>query len=101
MNLRLVQFSLGAGKASAARAIADKVVPAIRTQPGCDRCEFFLDDAAGEYGIAVFWATRQDAEAAAPVISPILTPLLAAANKTAESRRLFEVYQPAVSQQQL
>jgi len=94
MNLRLVQFTLPSGKSAAARNIAEKVVPLIRTQPGCDRCEFFGEDATGDYGIAVFWATRQAAEAAAPVISPILSPLLTAAGKTAESRRLFDVYEP-------
>ena len=34
MNLRLVQFSLGPGKRSAAEAIADKVVPAHPSTTG-------------------------------------------------------------------
>lgn len=94
MNLRLVQFSLGPGKRATAEAIADKVVPAIRAQPGCDRCEFFIDAETGACGIIVLWASKQAAEAAALVISPILSPLLAEAQVTAESRRLFEVYEP-------
>ena len=94
MNIRLVQFSLGPGKRSAAEAIADKVVPSIRAQPGCERCEFFADYEAGDYGIVVLWASKQAADAAASVISPILTPALAETQRTAESRRLFEVYEP-------
>jgi hypothetical protein len=94
VNLRLVQFTLAAGQAQAAHDIADRVVPVIRKQPGCDRAEFFGEETSGEYGIAVFWSTRQAAEAAAPVISPILTPLLAAAQRTGETRRLFDVYEP-------
>jgi len=41
MYVRLVQFKLGSGKRSAAEAVADKVIPAIRKQPGCDRSEFY------------------------------------------------------------
>ena len=55
MFVRLVQFSLGTGRRSAAEAIADKVVPPIRAQKGCIRCEFFTDDVAGDYGMVVLW----------------------------------------------
>lgn len=94
MNLRLVQFSLGPGKRSVAESIADQIVPVIRAQPGCERCEFFADHDAGDYGLIVLWATKQDAGAAAAVISPILTPLLTAAQHVGESRRLFDIYEP-------
>ena len=94
MNLRLVQFSLGPGKRSAAESIADKVVPAIRAQPGCDSCTFFADYEAGDYGLAVLWASKQAAEAAAAVIGPIMTAALAEARPSGESRRLFEIYEP-------
>jgi hypothetical protein len=93
MNVRLVQFSLGPGKRTEAEAIADKVVPAIRAQQGCDRCEFITDDDAGDYGIVVLWASKQAADAASAVISPILMPAMAAAAVT-PSIRLFEVYEP-------
>ena len=93
MYIRLVQFSLGSGKRSVAEALADKVVPAIRAQQGCDRCEFFADDEAGDYGIVVLWASKQAADAAVSVISPILMPALADA-KGAPNIRLFDVYEP-------
>jgi quinol monooxygenase YgiN len=97
MNLRLVQFSLGPDKRAAAEAIADRVVPEIRAQSGCERCEFFADHETGDYGLVVLWASKEAADAAATVISPILTTALADAGKTAESRRLFEVYEPKES----
>ena len=94
MNLRLVQFNLGAGTRDTAQAIADRVVPLIRAQPGCNRCEFFGDAQSGDHGIVVLWASKQDADAAAGVVSPVLTPLLRDAGATGESRRLFEVLEP-------
>jgi hypothetical protein len=96
MYIRLVQFNLGTGKRSAAEAIADKIVPAIRAQQGCDRCEFIADEAAGDYGIVVLWESKQAADAAALVISPILMPALAGAKGT--SIRLFEVYEPKMEE---
>ena len=93
MYMRLVQFSLGAGKRSAAETVADKVVPAIRAQPGCERAEFFVDDAAGDYGFIVLWASKQAADAASAVITPILFAAVTAAKGT-PNIRLFEVYEP-------
>ena len=93
MFIRLVQFNLGPGKRPGAEAVADKVVPPIRAQKGCERCEFFTDDQTGDYGFVVLWQSKQAADAAYPVISPILNSALAAANATA-SIRLFEGYEP-------
>lgn len=93
MNLRLVQFSLGSGQGNTAKRIADKVVPAIRAQQGCDRCEFFADNETGDYGLIVLWTSKQAADAAAEVIGPVLRPALAAA-KASPNIRLFDVYDP-------
>lgn len=93
MNLRLVQFSLGTGQGNTAKAIADKVVPAIRAQQGCDRCEFFADSETGDYGLIVLWASKEAADAAAAVIGPVLRPALAAA-KASPDIRLFDIYDP-------
>ncbi len=43
-------FSLGPNRNAEAKAVADKIVPAIRPQQGRERCEFFADDEAGDYG---------------------------------------------------
>jgi hypothetical protein len=94
MNLRLVQFNLGPGEQVQAEAIADRVVPLIRSQHGCEQATFFADHQTGDYGFAVLWASRQDADAAAAVVSPVLTPALASAKASGDNRRLFEVYEP-------
>ncbi len=94
MNLRLVQFNLGPGQRAAAETIADKVIPAIRAQSGCERSEFFMDEASGDYGIVVLWASRKAADAAAMVIGPLLSSLLADAKAVGDNRRLYEVYEP-------
>jgi hypothetical protein len=93
MKLRLVQFSLGPGFRPVAEGIADKVVPAIRAQKGCIRCEFYSDNGAGDYGMIVLWESEQAADAAASVIGPILMPALAQANAK-QTIRLFDTYEP-------
>ena len=92
MNLRLVQFSLGPDRRSDAEAIAKNLVPQIRSQPGCERCEFFADFEAGDYGLIVLWTSAEEAEAAAEVMAPQLGAALQGANATNASRRLFDVY---------
>jgi hypothetical protein len=95
MVLRLVQFSLGAGKRRAAEGVANMVIPAIRKQPGCLRSEFFLDDAKGGYGFIVLWASRQAADASYPVIFPILSAAVdEAGGKGSLDIRTHEVYEP-------
>jgi quinol monooxygenase YgiN len=89
----LVQFSLGPGKRAAAEEIADKGVPAIRARPGCIRCEFFADNDAGDYGLVVLWESKQAADAAAVVISPIMMPAMEKAGTTAKIH-LYDVYEP-------
>jgi hypothetical protein len=42
----------------------------------------------------VLWASHRDADAAAGVVSPILSAALAEAKATGERRRLFDVYEP-------
>lgn len=93
MNVRLVQFSLGPGKRAVAEAIADKVVPKIRAQRGCERCVYFADGEAGDYGIIVLWESRQAAEGAASVVGPVLMEALSQANAV-PNIRLFDIYEP-------
>ena len=92
MNIRLVQFSLG--ERSAAEALAKEIVPAIRSQPGCERCVFFADYEAGDYGLAVLWESQQAADDAAAVFGPILMRAVEEGSGTVHSRRLFDVLEP-------
>lgn len=95
MNLRLVQFNLGSDSRAAAEALAKELVPAIRSQPGCQSCSFFADHAAGDYGLVVLWESQQAADAASGVISPILFSGVQQANGSmTASPRLFEVVEP-------
>ncbi|MDA4135595.1 MAG: antibiotic biosynthesis monooxygenase [Thaumarchaeota archaeon] len=93
MKLRLVQFSLGPGKREAAEGVAGAVVPLIRKQQGCERCEFFADHEKGDYGIVVIWSSAQAADAAAAVVGPAMAKAMAKAKGVPEIR-LFDVYQP-------
>lgn len=76
-----------------AESIADGVVPKIRAQKGCERCVFFADNAAGDYGIIVLWESEQAANEAASVVGPILMGSLSQANATPDIR-LFDTYEP-------
>lgn len=93
MYLRLYQFNINANQHSTVEPIIDKVLATIRAQNGCERCEFFIDNDSGNCGFIVLWSSMQAVDAAAAVIFPVLTPLLALAT-AAPSIRFFEIYQP-------
>ena len=95
MFVRLVRFSFGPGKQGAAQDLANDIVPAIKTQPGCQAVTFFGDDSDGEYGLYVLWASQQDADAAAAVIGPRLQQGLAGNVQGPPAIRLFQVIEPA------
>ena len=72
MYVRLVQFNFGEGSLSKAEGLAADLGPAIREENGCESLTFFGDETSGDYGLVVLWATQEDADAAADVISPRL-----------------------------
>ena len=94
MYLRLVRISLEPGSQSNAHNLANEFVPAIKEQNGCSECVFFADDNTGDYGIVVLWNTREDADAAAPVIGPRLAQAIAEFTDEPANIKLFEVYEP-------
>jgi len=59
MYARLVRFSFGPGKQAEAQAIADDLAPLIAAQPGCGGVTVFGDDDTGDYGLFVFWNSRE------------------------------------------
>jgi quinol monooxygenase YgiN len=91
MYLRLVRFNIGSGNRAIAQGIADDLVPQITAQHGCASASVFGDDASGDFGLAVFWESTADAEAAAKVISPQLQEKLAGHVVGAPDMNLFEV----------
>jgi len=94
MYLRLVRITLEPGSRSAAQKLADEFVPAIKDQNGCNECVFFADDNAGDYGIVVLWNSKEDAEAAAPVIGPRLAQAISEVSDEPANIKLFEVFEP-------
>ena len=91
MYARLVRFSFGPGKHTAAQSIADDIAPLIASQPGCQSVTVFGDETDGEYGIFVLWDSQANADAAARVIRPQLDELLAGNVQGSPDTRLFEV----------
>ena len=91
MYVRLVRFTFGPGKHSAAEDLANKLVPAIDAQKGCNSVALFGDATDGEYGLVVMWESKEDAEAAAAVIGPQLQQGLAGNVQGPPDIRLFEV----------
>ena len=91
MYLRLVRFGFGPGKHAVAEALAAELVPAISDQKGCNYVSFFGNADDGEYGLVVFWETKDDADAATAVIGPKLQAGLAGNVQAPPDIRLFEV----------
>lgn len=93
MYLRLYQFGINVNQHSTVETMAANILTVIRAQNGCDRCEFFMDAASENCGFIVLWTSMQAVDAAAPVIFPLLTPLLALAT-AAPQIRFYEIYEP-------
>ena len=91
MFLRLVRFSCAPGDRAVAEGIAERLVPAIKEQPGCGNTVVFGDDASGEYGLLVHWDSQEHADAAASVIRPQLEEHLAGHVQGPPDARLFEI----------
>ncbi len=91
MYVRLVRFTFGPGKQEEAQALADDLVPAIRSQPGCLNVSAFGSNNDGEYGLYVRWDSREHADAAAGIIGPRLQQHLADNVQGPPDIRLFEV----------
>lgn len=69
--LRLVRFTFSESGRSHAQPMADDLMPAIKSQPGCLSATFF-SDADGASGLAVVWDSQAHADAASAVIRPRL-----------------------------
>ena len=61
-----------AGKQAVAQELANLLIPAIRSQAGCQSATFFADSDSGDCGLLVLWQTKEQADAAAAVIGPRL-----------------------------
>jgi len=62
---------------------------------GRDAAMARIDDEAGEYGLVVLWASKEDAEVAAKLMGPRLRSALEGVATEPPTIRLMEVYKPA------
>jgi quinol monooxygenase YgiN len=92
MYIRLVTFQAAPGKKSEVAAIADQFIPHIKAKPGNRSCHFLMDDEAGEYGMVIFWDTKENADAAKAAIGPQLIPMLEAMASGPVKITLYEAY---------
>ena len=74
--------------------LTDELLPVFQAQKGFKSVYFLADDALGEYEGISLWESKEDAEAAAEAVNPIVQEGLADIALGAPSRRLFEVYEP-------
>lgn len=94
MYIRIVNFRSAPGKKPEIQRIADKFVPLIRAQKGCQGCKFIFENEKGEYGLVVTWDSKASADAARVVIGPQLIPELEAIAEGELSIGLYEAYEP-------
>ena len=93
MYIRLVTFKAAPGKRSEITAIADKFIPLIKAKPGNKGCQFIMDDETDEYGMVIFWDTKENAEAAKAATGPELLPMLHAIATEPVKIKLYEAYE--------
>ena len=74
--------------------LTDALLPVFQAQKGFKSVYFLADDALGEYEGLRLWESKEDAEAAAETVNPIVQEGLADIALGAPTRRLFEVYEP-------
>src|SRR5678815_3674341 len=72
---------------------ADKFIPLIKAKPGNKGCQFLMDDETDEYGMVIFWDTKENAEAAKAAIGPELVPMLHAIATEPVKIKLYEAYE--------
>ena len=93
MYIRLVNFKAAPGKRSEVDSIADKFIPLIKAKPGNKGCWFMMNDETDEYGMVIFWDTKENAESAKAAIGPELIPMLHAISTEPLNIKLYEAYE--------
>ena len=93
MYIRLVTFKAAPGKKSEVTSIADKFIPLIKAKLGNKGCQFLMGEETDEYGMVIFWDTKENAEAAKAAIGPELIPMLHAMATEPLNIKLYEAYE--------
>ena len=93
MYIRMLNFETTASNKAEIIAIMDGIIPKIKAK-GCKDCMLIMHENDNHYALLVFWDSKQQADAAAPIIGPQLIPMLNRISKEAVVPRLYEVYEP-------
>jgi heme-degrading monooxygenase HmoA len=89
---RFSVINLGPGMRPKMEALADRLTPVFRAQPGFRDVTFLMDEAGGDYGSFSLWETKEDAEAASAAISPHVAAIF----RGLLTPWILEVYEPEV-----
>ena len=93
MYIRMLNFETTATEKAEVIGIMEEIIPKIKAK-GCKDCMLITHESDNHYALLVFWESRQQADAAAPIIGPLLIPELNRISKEPVVPRLYEVYQP-------
>jgi hypothetical protein len=93
MYIRMLNFEISANQKAKVIGIMEEISPKIKAM-GCKDCMFIMHETDNHYALLVFWESREQADAAAPVIGPKLIPTLNQISKEAVVPRLYEVFEP-------
>lgn len=84
MYARIERFNMSQGLAEEAMALADKIEPIMRRQPGFQSLTLFSDETSGEYLFLTIWSTleqihtyerSEDEWRVRDILSPYLTAI--------------------------
>ena len=81
------------GHRPAAEQIADQGAPGMAQQPGFERVVFFLDEARNEYGAVSFWKSRETAEQANTVLTPMFEQAFGDLLEGSLTTAVYEIYE--------
>jgi len=93
MYIRMLNFETTARQKAEVIGIMEESIPKIKAM-GCKDCLFIIHESDNHYALLVFWESKLQADAAAPIIGPGLIPALNRISKEAVVPRLYELYQP-------
>ena len=93
MYIRMLNFQTAAGQKAEVIGIMEETIPKIKAM-GCKDCMLIMHETDNHYALLVFWDSREQADAAAPIIGPQLIPTLNRISKETVVPRLYAVYEP-------
>jgi hypothetical protein len=89
----MLSFETNGNKKAEAIAIMDTMIPKVKALKGCTNCLFTMHESDNHYVLLVFWDSKENADAAAGVMGPLMIPAINKIAKEPVQPRLYEVYQ--------